>query len=91
MINFFSTVYSLIAFDAIFLIQSSEFIKPLNFGRIKKKLKKIPKILNFLRFFFEVFVKLLPNFSDFINSDDCIRKISSKYIGIYPVLISKNI
>ena len=36
-------------------------------------------------------VKILPKFSDFINSDDCIRKIKSKSIRLYPGFIQKEI
>ena len=31
------------------------------------------------------FFRLLPKFSDFINFDDCIAKIASKSIKLYPV------
>ena len=42
------TGYILIDFDVIFPIQSSEFIKSLNFGgNLKKKLQKIPTFLYF--------------------------------------------
>ena len=36
----------------------------------------------FLPFFFELFPKLI----DFVNSDDSIRKITSKSIRIHPVI-----
>ena len=42
-------------------------------------------------FFLQFFFKLLPKFSDFINSDNCIEKITSKPIRLYPVFIQKNI
>ena len=32
-----------------------------------------------------VFFKILPKFSDFINSDDCIGKIELKSVRQYPV------
>ena len=41
--------------------------------------------------FFAVLFKLLPKFSDFINSDYCIGKITSKPIRLKPVFIKKNI
>ena len=37
------------------------------------------------------FFKLLPKFSDLINSGDCIGKITSKSIRLYPVFIEKKI
>ena len=37
------------------------------------------------------FFKWLLKFSDFINSDNCIRKITSKSIILYPVFIQKTI
>ena len=43
--------------------------------------------LFFLEFFLTLFFKLVLKFSDFINSDDCIGKITSKSIRLYPVLI----
>ena len=39
----------------------------------------------------QFFYKLLPNFSDLINSDDCIEKITSKSIGLYPVFVFKKL
>ena len=36
-----------------------------------------------------VFFKLLPKFSDFINSDDSLGKIISKSIRLKPVLFQK--
>ena len=36
-------------------------------------------------------LKLMPEFSDFINSDDCIGKITSKSIKLFPVFIQKKI
>ena len=36
-------------------------------------------------------IKLFPKFSDFIISDDCIEKIASKSIRLYPVFIEKNV
>ena len=45
------------------------------------------------KFFYNSFFKLLPNFSDFINSDgcsdDCIVKFTLKSIRLYPVFIHK--
>ena len=41
-----------------------------------------------IEFFLQLF-KLLPKLSDFINSDDCIGKIASKYITLCPVFILK--
>ena len=35
------------------------------------------------------FFKLLPKFYDFVNSNEYIRKITSKSIRIYPVFIKK--
>ena len=32
---------------------------------------------------------ILPNFSDFVNSDVCIGKITSKYIRLQPDFIEK--
>ena len=37
--------------------------------------------------FFAFFFKLLSKFRNFINSDDCIGKIQSKSIRLYPVFI----
>ena len=42
---------------------------------------------DFLVFFYAVFFILLPKFTDFINSDNCIGKITLKTIRIYPVFI----
>ena len=42
--------------------------------------------LSFVQFFF---FKLLPKFSDFINSDDYAGKITSEYIRLQPVFFSK--
>ena len=43
--------------------------------------------------FFVVFAYIFLNtntkFSDFVNSDDCIREITSKYIRLQPVFIKK--
>ena len=36
-----------------------------------------------------LFYRLLPKFSDFINSDDCIEKITSKSIRLQPDFIFK--
>ena len=41
------------------------------------------------RFFLAFFFKLLPKFSYFINCDDCIGKITSKYIRQQPVFTKK--
>ena len=41
--------------------------------------------LGFLSFFFE----FLPKISNFVNTDNCIGKISSNSIWIYPVFITK--
>ena len=41
----------------------------------------------FCRFFFE----LLSKFSDIINSDDCIGKITSKSVRLQPFLIQEKI
>ena len=43
-------------------------------------------VMLFMHFFF----KLLPNFTDFENSDDSIGKITSKSIRLQPVFIQKN-
>ena len=32
---------------------------------------------------------MIPKLSDFVNSDSCIWKITSKYIGLQPVFIKK--
>ena len=45
--------------------------------------------MNIFRFFLAVFFKLLPKFTDFINSDNCIEKITSKSIRTHPVFILK--
>ena len=37
------------------------------------------------------FFKLYPKFTDFTNSDDCIRKTTSKSIRLYPVCIKKKL
>ena len=44
------------------------------------------KILGFLLHFL---LKLLPKFSEFIHSDDCIGNITSKPFRLYPVFIQK--
>ena len=33
--------------------------------------------------------RILPKFNNFVNSDDCIGKITSKYIRLQPVFIQK--
>ena len=43
------------------------------------------KIKMFSFFCCSFFFKLLPKHSDYINSDDCIEKITTKSIKIYPV------
>ena len=43
------------------------------------------------RFFLAIFFKLFLKLNDFINSDDCIGKIISKSIRLYPVFIHENI
>ena len=45
--------------------------------------KEIKKLGFFMQFFF----KFLPKFTDFINSDDCIGKITSKSIRMNPVFL----
>ena len=40
-------------------------------------------------FVFAVLIILLPKFSDFINSDDCMGKITSKSVRLYPVFNQK--
>ena len=40
-------------------------------------------------FFFAAFFEILPKFSDFVNSDDYIRKIICKYIKLQPASIKK--
>ena len=47
------------------------------------------KVKNDNYFFSVFFFKLLPKLIDFINSDDCIGKIISKSIRLYPVFIQK--
>ena len=44
--------------------------------------------MNFFQLFF---FELLPKFSDFVNSNDCIGKVTSKAIWLYPVFIKKKI
>ena len=39
--------------------------------------------------FFAVFFEILPNFSDFVNSDDCIGKITSKSARLQLFFIKK--
>ena len=41
------------------------------------------------RFFLHFFFEILPKFSDFVNFDDCIEKITSKLIRLQPVFIKK--
>ena len=77
-------LFSDISFDLIFPMQSSEFKKLLNFGKYSKK-----KNINKIPFFYVVFKEILPKFSDFLNSDDCIGKITSKSITLQPVFILK--
>ena len=38
---------------------------------------------------FQFFFELLSNFNNFINSNDCIGKITSQYIRLYPVFTKK--
>ena len=45
----------------------------------------------YLGFFLQCSSKLFPMFSKFINSDDCIGKITSKSIRLEPVFIQKKI
>ena len=40
-------------------------------------------------YFFSFFLNLIPNFSDFVNSDDCIGKLGLKSITLYSVFILK--
>ena len=48
--------------------------------------------MNSFCFFLAVlFFKLLPKLSDFIYSDDCIEKITSKSARLYPVFIQNKI
>ena len=42
------------------------------------------------RYFLQFYIKLLPKLSNFMNSDDCIRKITSKSIRLYSVFIQQN-
>ena len=48
-------------------------------------LKFVRKTFRF--FFMHFFLELLSEFSDFVNSDDYVGKITSKSIGQYPVFI----
>ena len=41
------------------------------------------------KYIFSVFIKLLREYSNFINSDDCIGKMISKAISLNPVFIQK--
>ena len=50
-------VYSLIDFDVIFSMQSSEFIKSVNFGNILKK-KAAKKNLNFFIFHLKIDIRV---------------------------------
>ena len=42
-----------------------------------------------LGFFSAVFFQILPKFRDFVNSENCIEKIASKFIRPQPVFIQK--
>ena len=42
-------------------------------------------------FFSATIFNLLPKFSDFISSDDCIGKITAKSIRLYPFLFRKRV
>ena len=64
-------------FDVIFPMQLSKFIKSVNFERDLKKKNCRKEPTNFSFFF-----KLLPQFSDFVNSNHCIGKITSKCIQL---------
>ena len=44
-----------------------------------------------MRFFFAVFSYLLPKFSNFVNADGCIGKMTSKSIRINTIFISQKI
>ena len=44
--------------------------------------------MRYIYFFYAVFFKLLPKFTDFINSDDCTGKIFSRFIRNNPYQIS---
>ena len=41
--------------------------------------------------FFAGFKKILPVFTEFVNSDDCIGKITSKSIKVQPAFIQNKI
>ena len=41
----------------------------------------------FLHFFFEI----LPKFSDLVNSDDCIGKVTSNYVSLQQDFIKKKV
>ena len=45
--------------------------------------------MKFFRFFYAVFFILLPKFTDFINSDDCIGKFTSNLSGYIQFLFKK--
>ena len=73
----------------IHIYQNLPYFKFLEWFFIYKN-QYIGEKLPFLGFIFAVFfIKLLPNVSYFINSDDCIRKITSKSIWLYPGLFRK--
>ena len=44
-----------------------------------------------LGFLYAVFFEILPKFSDYVYSDDCIGQINSKSIGLQIVFIQKKI
>ena len=44
-----------------------------------------------IRFIFSFFFELLLKFSDFVNFDNCIGKITSKYLKLNPVFVEKEI
>ena len=48
--------------------------------------------MKYLKFFLQYFFSnILPKFSDFVNSEDCIGKITLEFIRPQPVSIKKNI
>ena len=76
--------YTLFHIKKIFFIHKNQFLGeklPINLGIYRQ----------YVGFFLQFLFELLPKLSNFINSDDCIEKFTSKSIRIKLVLTKKNI
>ena len=73
--------------DIVQIYQNTSYFKLISFYVYKNQFFWW-KMKNF-RFFFCRFFKILPKFSEFVNSDDCIEKITSKSMRLQPVYIKR--